>query len=94
MIKIEDITEEQKDFLYEIIVDTKFEVFLINKHIENVNSEFKDKFGIDLNFSFDEELGEYYIGVGNYTQWRKSDLIIIDVVDNIPDEVKAYFNKN
>ncbi len=54
MIKIEDITEEQKDFLYEIIVDTKFEVFLINKHIENVNSEFKDKFGIDLNFSFDD----------------------------------------
>lgn len=48
---------------------------------------------MEVGISFDEKLGEYYIRVGNYTQWRKSDLIVIDVVDKIPDEVKAYFNK-
>lgn len=42
---------------------------------------------------YDEKLKKYCIGCFNSTQWWNSDLIIIDIAENIPDEVKAYFNK-
>jgi hypothetical protein len=47
---------------------------------------------MNVSVCYDEKEAKYFIGVKNYTHWRNSDLVIIDVVDKIPDEVKAYFN--
>ncbi|WP_152633385.1 hypothetical protein [Aliarcobacter butzleri] len=44
-----------------------------------------------IKVSFDSVKKKHYIGCYNDTQWINSDLIIIDIIDNIPDEVKAYF---
>ncbi len=49
---------------------------------------------MEISVEFNKYEQEYYINCVNFTQWKRSGLVIIDTVDNIPDEVKAYFNKN
>jgi hypothetical protein len=48
---------------------------------------------MEVKVCFDEKEKVYFIGVANFTQWRNSDLVIIDLTENIPDGVKAYFEK-
>lgn len=48
---------------------------------------------MEVRVCFDDKENEYFIGVSNGTQWRRSDLSVIDIVDNIPDDVIAYFKQ-
>jgi len=48
---------------------------------------------MEVGVFFDKKLERYFIGCNNNTQWWNSDLIIIDLAENIPDEVKAYFSE-
>lgn len=50
MITIKDLTEEQKEFLNSLVVDTHFEPFTQNQRIQNVKEEFKEHF----KFNFDD----------------------------------------
>jgi hypothetical protein len=40
--------------------------------------------------AIDKDTNEKVIGLFNYTQWRKSELCIVDTMDNIPSEIIAY----
>jgi hypothetical protein len=54
MIYIKDLTEEQKEFLHGLVVDTHFEPFTQNQRIQIVKEEFEEHFKQDFKFDFDD----------------------------------------
>ena len=54
MITIKDLTEEQKEFLHGLVVDTHFELFTQDRKIENTKEEFKERFNQDFKFNIDD----------------------------------------
>jgi hypothetical protein len=45
--------------------------------------------GMMVSICTDEKTGELFIGARNLTQWYRSNLLVIDLWENVPDDVKA-----
>lgn len=54
MITIKDLTEEQKNFLHDLVVDNHFEQFTLNLTMKIVKDDFKEYFKLDLKLDKDE----------------------------------------
>lgn len=59
MITVKDLTEEQKEFLHDLVVDTHFEPFTQNQRIQNIKEEFKKHYIQDFKFDIDD-FGEFF----------------------------------